>query len=84
MTATLALTALLMGLTGGPHCAIMCGAGCAGIVRASGGASAWSMGAFQAGRLLGYSVAGAVAAWAVQSLAWLSSTTAALQPLWTL
>lgn len=78
------MTALLMGLTGGPHCAIMCGAGCAGIVRASGAAPAWSMGAFQAGRLLGYSLAGAVAAWAVQSLAWMSSSTAALRPLWTL
>ena len=32
MSATLAATALLMGLAGGPHCAAMCGAACAGVV----------------------------------------------------
>ncbi|MES2483790.1 MAG: sulfite exporter TauE/SafE family protein, partial [Pseudomonadota bacterium] len=30
---TLAATALLMGLAGGPHCAAMCGAACAGVTR---------------------------------------------------
>ena len=33
MSATLAVTALLMGLAGGPHCAAMCGAACGGLVR---------------------------------------------------
>lgn len=42
MTATLAFTALLMGLAGGPHCAAMCGAACAAVTRgarSAGGAS---------------------------------------------
>ena len=42
------------------------------------------MWAFQAGRLAGYSIAGAAAAYAVQTFAWLSANTGALRPLWTL
>jgi uncharacterized protein len=37
MSSTLALTALLMGLAGGPHCVAMCGAACAGLARAARG-----------------------------------------------
>lgn len=90
MSTTLAATALLMGLAGGPHCAAMCGAACAGIIRvvptARAGArppskSSWL---FQAGRLVGYSLAGAAAAQAVSSLGWLTGQTAALRPVWTL
>jgi uncharacterized protein len=86
MSTTLALSALLMGLAGGPHCIAMCGAACAGIARlgdtpASGSRSQWS---FHAGRLAGYCVAGAAAAFAVQSLGWLTANTAALRPVWTL
>ncbi|MBA4329829.1 MAG: hypothetical protein C0428_16510 [Polaromonas sp.] len=88
MSSTLVLTALLMGLAGGPHCAAMCGAACAGIARlgprqgsVSSSRALWS---FQAGRLVGYSLAGAAAALAVQSLAWLTANTAALRPVWTL
>jgi uncharacterized protein len=90
MSTTLAATALLMGLAGGPHCAAMCGAACAGIVRVvpRGHARARSLSQpvlfFQAGRLLGYSAAGAAAAQAVQSFAWLTGQTAALRPVWTL
>ncbi len=40
--------------------------------------------AFQTGRLLGYALLGALAALAMQSLAWLSQQTGALRPLWTL
>ena len=36
MQTTLAVTALLMGLAGGPHCVAMCGAACAGIGMAGG------------------------------------------------
>ncbi|MDD0808884.1 sulfite exporter TauE/SafE family protein [Curvibacter sp. RS43] len=39
---------------------------------------------FQLGRLVGYSLAGAAAAMAVDSLAWLSAQTAVLRPVWTL
>lgn len=85
MSTTLAATALLMGLAGGPHCAAMCGAICGGMARAvrpqQPQRSLW---AFQAGRLVGYSLAGAAAALAVQSLAWLTTHTTALRPVWTL
>ncbi len=85
MSTTLAATALLMGLAGGPHCVAMCGAACTGIIRLgtprSPGRSLW---AFQGGRLLGYSLAGAAAAVAVQSLSWLTQGAAALRPVWTL
>ncbi len=104
MSTTLAATALLMGLAGGPHCIAMCGAACAGITRAgsarvdtsrlrgagSGQLVSGDVGTagatwnFQLGRLAGYAVAGAAAAAAVQSFAWLTTQTAALRPVWTL
>ncbi|MEP6824402.1 MAG: sulfite exporter TauE/SafE family protein [Ramlibacter sp.] len=84
MSTTLAATALLMGLAGGPHCAAMCGAACAGISRAGRSGGQRSLWSFQAGRLVGYSLAGAAAALAVQSLAWLAGSSAALRPVWTL
>ena len=84
MTLTLAGTAFLLGLVGGPHCLAMCGAACGGVIRAAGAKPARGMWTFQGGRLLGYSVAGAAAGLAVQSFAWLSSQTVALRPVWTL
>jgi len=84
MSPTLAATAFLMGLAGGPHCIAMCGAACGGVIRGVGARPARGMWTFQAGRLLGYSVAGAAAGLAVESFAWLSSHTAALRPAWTL
>jgi uncharacterized protein len=84
MFTTLALSALLMGLAGGPHCMAMCGAACAGLAGLGGRSQSRSLWAFQAGRLVGYSAAGAAAAFAVQSLGWLTTNTAALRPVWTL
>ena len=84
MSATLAATALLMGLAGGPHCAAMCGAACAGVSRIGRGSAQRSMWTFQAGRLAGYALAGGVAGTAVQAFAWLSTSTSALRPVWTL
>jgi uncharacterized protein len=84
MTLTLAGTAFLMGLVGGPHCLAMCGAACGGVVRGAGVPPVRGMWTFQGGRLLGYSIAGAAAGAAVQSFAWLSQHTAALRPAWTL
>ena len=83
MPTALALSALAMGLAGGPHCAAMCGAACGGLARA-GQSPARSLWLFQAGRLAGYSAAGAAAAAAVQNFAWLTTQTAALRPVWTL
>ncbi len=83
LTPTLAMTALVMGLAGGPHCIGMCGAACGGVIRGAGAPPVRGMASFQLGRLLGYSIAGAVAGATVQSLAWLTAQTAALKPVWT-
>jgi len=83
MSTTLAVTALLMGLAGGPHCAAMCGAACGGITRAGAAGSSRSLWTFQLGRLAGYSLAGAAAAAAVEAFAWLTTQTAVLKPAWT-
>ncbi|NMM06893.1 sulfite exporter TauE/SafE family protein [Polaromonas sp.] len=84
MLTALGATALLMGLAGGPHCVAMCGAACAGIGRSSTGTNTRSMWIFQAGRVLGYSAMGGVAAASMQGLGWLSVQSAALRPVWTL
>lgn len=84
MQNSLALTALLMGLAGGPHCVAMCGAACAGLGQAAGERKLQALSVFQLGRLIGYSLLGALAAISVQGLGWLTTQSAALRPLWTL
>lgn len=79
MDLALVLSAALLGLAGIPHCAAMCGAAC---VAAGSGASTWSTVGFQAGRLLGYAAAGAVAAASVATLGQLGQWTPVLKPLW--
>jgi len=82
----LAFTALLLGLAGSVHCIAMCAAPSAAAVRACAGTGhgrdAWP--AFHVGRLLGYALAGAVAAASVGALARWSAWSPALRPLWTL
>lgn len=84
MQSSLALTALLMGLAGGPHCIAMCGAACAGIGQAGGEHKTAAMWSFQLGRIIGYSVLGALAAASMQGLGWLTVQSAALRPVWSL
>ncbi|MFN4120600.1 sulfite exporter TauE/SafE family protein [Acidovorax sp.] len=97
MLVTLASTALLMGLAGGSHCLAMCAAPCGALTGQGGAAQAgqtvqWAPRggmvrrsvAFHAGRLAGYATAGALAALAMDSLAWLTQQTTALRPAWTL
>ena len=84
MQSSLALTALLMGLAGGPHCVAMCGAACAGLAQASGEHRQRALWSFQLGRLLGYSLLGGLAAASVQALGWLTVQSAALRPVWSL
>lgn len=84
MQTSLAVTALIMGLAGGPHCIAMCGAACAGIGQAAGPHKTSAMWLFQAGRVLGYSALGSVAAASIQGLGWLTVQSAALRPVWTL
>ncbi|MGI9134463.1 MAG: sulfite exporter TauE/SafE family protein, partial [Rhodoferax sp.] len=84
MHSSLALTALLMGLAGGPHCVAMCGAACAGIAHSGGERRNVALLAFQAGRVIGYSLLGALAAASMQALGWLTVQSAALRPVWSL
>lgn len=80
MQTPLAVTTLLMGLVGGPHCIAMCGAACGSLQKEGGSHHVWK---FHAGRVIGYASLGAIAASSVQTLAWFSSQTLALHPLWT-
>lgn len=84
MQTSLAVTALLMGLAGGPHCVAMCGAACAGIGQAAGARKNEALWGFQLGRVLGYSALGAVAGVSMQGFGWLAVQTVALRPVWTL
>jgi sulfite exporter TauE/SafE len=90
MQTSLAVTALLMGLAGGPHCVAMCGAACAAMGRsavvgsATSGTNTRALWTFQLGRLAGYSAMGGLAAASMQGLGWLSIQSAALRPVWTL
>ena len=84
MQSSLAITALMMGVLGGPHCVAMCGAACAGLGQAAGEHRLRALGAFQIGRLMGYALLGAAAAYSVQGLGWLTTQSAAWRPLWTL
>ncbi len=78
------LSALVMGLLGGPHCVAMCGAACAGIARAAEPHSTRALWSFQLSRLLGYSLMGALAGGTVQGLAWVGQHTAVIRPVWTM
>lgn len=84
MQTSMAITALVMGLVGGPHCVAMCGAACAGIGRAAGARSTRALLGFQLSRMVGYAAFGAIAAGSVQGLAWLGTNTAVLRPVWTM
>jgi sulfite exporter TauE/SafE len=84
MQTSLAVTALFMGLAGGPHCIAMCGAACVGIGHAAGARRNEAMWIFQLGRLIGYAALGGLAAASIQGLGWLTIQSAALRPVWTL
>jgi uncharacterized protein len=84
MQSSLALTALLMGLAGGPHCVAMCGAACAGIGQSAGAGKTRAMWTFQAGRVVGYASLGGLAAASMQGVGWLTTQSAALRPAWTM
>ena len=84
MQTSMALTALFMGVVGGPHCVAMCGAACAGIGRAAGERSAQALWSFQLSRMIGYATFGAFAAGSVQGLALLGSHTMVIRPVWTM
>lgn len=98
MLLALASTAFLMGLIGGTHCLVMCAAPCAALTGAGAAPAGEAQvvrwmprtgvvqrtASFHLGRLAGYGVAGALAAFAMERLAWLSQNSAALRPVWTM
>jgi sulfite exporter TauE/SafE len=84
MQTSLAFTALIMGLAGGPHCVAMCGAACAGMGQVAGVHQNRALWSFQGGRWLGYSLMGGLAALSVQALGWLTVESAALRPVWSI
>ena len=84
MQTSMAVTALFMGLVGGPHCVAMCGAACAGIARAAGDRSTRAWWSFPFSRMVGYAACGAFAAGSVQGLALMGGQTVAIRPLWTM
>jgi len=84
MFSSMTLSALVMGLVGGPHCVLMCGAACAGIARSAGERGAWALWKFQLSRVLGYSLLGALAGGTVAGLGWMGAHTAVVRPLWSM
>lgn len=83
-SAGLVATALVMGLVGSPHCAGMCGAACAGILRQGGAAaSPWhTLLVFHLARVLSYALGGAAAAGSVAVLKGFSEHVTMLRPFW--
>lgn len=79
--AALAMTALLMGLAGAPHCMAMCGAASSAVVSRCGKRGG---AAFHVSRVAAYSAAGAVAASSVLLVKTLGEAAPLLRPLWTL
>lgn len=86
-----------MGLVGGPHCLAMCAAPCHAVIHGHQkavqmhsmqqkhpAAFNWSALQFHIGRLVGYGLLGALAALAMEQIAWLSDRTSALHPVWVL
>jgi sulfite exporter TauE/SafE len=62
----------------------MCGAACAGIGQLAGQQQNRALFSFQVGRWLGYTLMGALAAFSVQALGWLTVESAALRPVWSM
>lgn len=85
MSLALVTSALLLGLAGGPHCAVMCGALQAGVARRSTqSATTQALVCLQLGRLVGYAAAGALVAFSVSALSSMGSASAVLRPVWTM
>ena len=85
MQLALIIATLWMGLVGGPHCVMMCGAACAGMAQTGGAARGkWVLAQFHTGRLLGYGLLGGLAAASMQGIGWLTVQSAALRPVWSL
>ncbi len=76
----------MLGIAGAPHCAAMCGAGCAATVRSCSrsGSPANATLAFHLARIAGYATVGALAAAGVGVLSLAGSAAPVVRPIWTL
>ncbi|MEP6572575.1 MAG: sulfite exporter TauE/SafE family protein [Gemmatimonadota bacterium] len=80
MTIAILLGAFLAGLAGSPHCVLMCGSFASACARHPAGLGAWHI-----GRLVGYSILGAIAGAVGHALpgpAWLPSAVGAVFLVW--
>lgn len=90
MEATLVMSALLMGLAGAPHCAVMCGPACAALTAPSarmpqlGGGWGGRAAGFLVARVFSYAAAGAFAAAGVAWMTTLPAVAPVLRPAWAL
>ena len=84
MLSSLLLSALLMGMAGGPHCLAMCGSACMGVSKWPGSSALRNVWLFQVGRVLGYATLGAVAAVSMNTIGWLAAETPVLHPVWSM
>ena len=86
MELALMLSAVLLGLSGAPHCAAMCGPTCAALLgrSPSGAVPGSNTLAFHGARVAGYAVAGALVAGGAAVLTASSAAAPVLRPLWTL
>jgi sulfite exporter TauE/SafE len=83
MLISLLTLSLMMGLTGGPHCLMMCGPACSLLAqRKLHNAQSPSYFLFLLGRSLGYGAIGALVAISMQTLGWLSTQSSLFRPIW--
>lgn len=84
--ASLMLTAAVIGAAGAPHCVAMCAAPCTAVARRCAGAHGLrpALAGWHAGRLVAYTVAGAVVAAAAGALQGLAGASAWLRPVWSM
>jgi len=83
MLISLLTVSLLMGLTGGPHCLMMCGPACSLLTKIKpSGTKRQANLLFLSGRAAGYAGMGALAATSMQSLGWLATQSTLFRPLW--
>jgi sulfite exporter TauE/SafE len=82
MISSLLFSSLILGLTSGPHCMTMCSVSCASFTCLGGKEKILNLILFNLGRVLGYSLMGALAAGLFQAVGWLSINNIIVRKLW--
>jgi len=85
MFLSLITLSFLMGLSGGPHCLMMCGPACSLLSKhKTANFKLKPSLLFLTGRTVGYGALGALAAMSMKTLGWLSTQSTLFRPLWNL